>query len=97
MTEQQTTAYTPVVGDRVRFIGLDADTRRALGAGEGGGAWELLKAGSVGTVEALAPKAGGNDRFFFIADDVEMPYATLSTIIGMPTGWPLLGTEVEKV
>lgn len=84
------------VGDRVKFVGLNIEERRAIGAGEGGGAWDLLHVGSFGTVDETAGPEYP-ERLFVIFDEVEMPLASQARMLGQSTGWPILDTEVEAL
>ena len=89
-------------GDRVKFLGVDAEAQDRKDQGITGteGVWPLLSPGAVGTVSAVVPaeESDGdpnNLRLFVQFDEVPDADSGLAALLGMPSGWPVLSSEVE--
>lgn len=90
-------ASTLAVGDRVKFLGVDASSEERQEAEVTGteGAWAMLQPGAIGTVNSVVP--GHENRLFVNFEGVAMPLDGIALLLGQPTGWPVLASEVEKV
>lgn len=89
------------IGDRVRFIGVNAGAPERVEQEITGteGAWPSLAVGAIGTVnEVVDPVEGdSSEKLFVNFEGYGMPFDDFAVLIGMPTGWPVLGSEVEAV
>lgn len=89
------------IGDRVRFLGVNTGAPERVESDVTGveGAWSLLKPGAIGTVNEVLPldETDSSERLFVNFEGVGMPFDDFALLLGMPTGWPILASEVEAV
>lgn len=87
------------VGDRVKFLGVDADAQDRKNQQITGveGYWPNLKPGAIGTINEVVTEGGYDDntRLFVVFEGCECPLDEFSRMLGMPVGWPVLRSEVE--
>lgn len=90
------------VGDRVKFVGIDVNAadRKTQDIDGTQGEWPNLTAGAVGTVNDVVPSDEGGDpnnaRLFVVFDGIPCATDSMAFLLGMPAGWPVLASEVER-
>jgi hypothetical protein len=84
----------------VKFLGIDIAAQDRIDQNITGteGDWPNLTVGAVGTVNWVEQDdQGRNNPRLFVDFDITCPSDDLSALLGLPSGWPVLTTEVEKV